>query len=260
MTPWASSAFWLHTDLVQDIEVVVAHPERATVRVGEVFLKIDTDQAQADREVEAMRLAPVPTAEILWRQPPVLALAALPGVPIARLGEPATSSSAAWEAAGAALRRLHDAPRPDWASGRGSERAATLDQECEWLVSAELFSGDEVDRGRELALLALRPRPLSFVHGDLHVAHMFVEGDAVTGILDWSEGGAGDPAYDLATLTLGHPERLGELLAGYGRDVDSDVIRGWWALRCLTAIRWLVEHDYDPFAPGCEAEILRSLV
>ena len=31
-----------HTVSVTDIEVVVAHPERATVRVGEVFLKIDT--------------------------------------------------------------------------------------------------------------------------------------------------------------------------------------------------------------------------
>jgi aminoglycoside phosphotransferase (APT) family kinase protein len=245
---------------VQDIEVVVAHPERATVRVGEVFLKIDTDQAQADREVEAMRLAPVPTPEILWRQPPVLALAALPGVPIERLGEPATSSPAAWEAAGAAVRRLHDAPPPGWMSGGGPDRAATLDQECEWLVSEGLFSRGEVARGRELASVALRPRPLSFVHGDLQVAHVFVEGDAVTGILDWSEGGAGDPAYDLATLTLGHPERLDELLAGYGRDVDPDVIRAWWALRCLTAIRWLAEHEYDPFAPGCEAEVLRSLV
>jgi signal transduction histidine kinase len=55
-------------------------------------------------------------------------------------------------------------------------------------------------------------------------------------------------------------ERLDELLAGYGRDVDRDLVRGWWALRCLTAIRWLVEHDYDPFAPGCEAEVLRSLL
>jgi aminoglycoside phosphotransferase len=245
---------------VDNIEVVVAHPERATLRVGEIFLKIDTDQAQADREVEAMRLAPVPTARILWRRPPVLALAALPGVPIARLGGPATSSPAAWEAAGAAVRRLHDAPPPDWESGRASERAAALDRESEWLVSAGLFSRAEVAQGRELALLALEPRPSAFVHGDLLVAHVLIEDDAVTGILDWSEGGAGDPAYDLATLTLGHPERLDELLAGYGRDVDRDLVRGWWALRCLTAIRWLVEHDYDPFAPGCEAEVLRSLL
>ena len=64
---------------VEEVEVVVAHHERATLRVGGVFLKIDADQARTDVEVEAMAMAPVPTPEILWRKPPVLALAALPG-------------------------------------------------------------------------------------------------------------------------------------------------------------------------------------
>ncbi|MDX6260927.1 MAG: hypothetical protein QOH84_2615, partial [Kribbellaceae bacterium] len=50
-----------------EVEVVVAHKERVTLRVGEVFLKIDSDQANIDVEVEAMALAPVPTPEILWR-------------------------------------------------------------------------------------------------------------------------------------------------------------------------------------------------
>ncbi len=243
-----------------DLEVVVAHPERATVRVGDVFLKIDTDQEQADREVANLRLAPVPTPDILWRHPPVVALAALPGVPLARLGEPAASSAAAWEAAGMVVRTLHDTPPPAWESSRGSERAATLEQECAWLVESGVLPGDVVSRGRELALGALAPQPTCFIHGDLQVAHVFVdERDRVTGVLDWSEAGAGDPAYDIATLTLGHRDRLESLLSGYGRDVDRDLVRGWWALRCLTAIRWLVEHDYDPFAPGCEAEVLRSI-
>ena len=39
---------------VEEVEVVVAHHERATLRVGGVFLKIDADQARADVEVEAM--------------------------------------------------------------------------------------------------------------------------------------------------------------------------------------------------------------
>jgi hypothetical protein len=52
---------------VDEVEVLVAHSERATLRVGGVFLKIDADQPRVDREVEAMALAPVPTPEILWR-------------------------------------------------------------------------------------------------------------------------------------------------------------------------------------------------
>ena len=36
---------------VVEVDVVVAHRERATVRVGEVFLKIDADQGRTDVEV-----------------------------------------------------------------------------------------------------------------------------------------------------------------------------------------------------------------
>jgi len=46
---------------VEEIQVVVAHSDRATLRVGDVFLKIDADQTRTDVEVEAMSMAPVPT-------------------------------------------------------------------------------------------------------------------------------------------------------------------------------------------------------
>ncbi|WP_433442866.1 hypothetical protein [Nonomuraea sp. CA-141351] len=78
----------------EEAEVVVAHHERAILRVGDVFLKIDADQTRADVEVEAMAMAPIPAPEVLWRKPPVLALAALPGMPLGRLGEPSTASPA----------------------------------------------------------------------------------------------------------------------------------------------------------------------
>jgi aminoglycoside phosphotransferase (APT) family kinase protein len=98
------------------------------------------------------------------------------------------------------------------------------------------------------------------MHGDLQVDHVLLDGDRVTGVLDWSEAGQGDALYDLATLTLGHPEHLGDVLAGYGITVDLGVIRAWWSLRCLSNVRWLVEHGFDPAAPGCEIDVLRSLL
>jgi aminoglycoside phosphotransferase (APT) family kinase protein len=109
-----------------------------------------------------------------------------------------------------------------------------------------------------VAEAALRPWTPVFMHGDLQVAHVFVDGDEVTGVLDWSEAGQGDAMYDLASLTLGHPEHLGSVIDGYGSVVEHDVIRAWWSLRSLTAIRWLVEHGFDPAAPGCEIDVLRS--
>lgn len=243
---------------VEEVEVVVAHNERATLRVGDVFLKIDADQARTDVEVEAMALAPIPTPTVLWRRPPVLALAALRGVALGRLGEPSPASSLAWAAAGAAARTLHDAPLPPWPGRHLDEIASRLDGECEWLVTNGVLPSDLVTRNRRVAEAALRPWKPVFVHGDLQITHVFVVGDTITGVIDWSEAARGDAYYDLAVLTLGHEERLDDVVAGYGTDVDLDVIRGWWSWRSLVAFRWLVEHGFDPATPGCEFDVLRS--
>jgi hypothetical protein len=197
---------------VGEVEVVVAHQERITLRVGDVFVKLDADRSRLEVEVEAMTMAPVPTPEILWRKPHELALGALPGTALGRLGQPSPSSPAAWAAAGAAVRTLHEAPLPPRRSRKLDGLAAQLDSECEWF----------------------------------------------TGILDWSEGGQGDALWDLAVLTMGHPEHLGDVVAGYGTDVDLDVVRGWWSLRSLLATRWLVEHGYGPAEEYPEVALLRS--
>ncbi|MDV3221780.1 aminoglycoside phosphotransferase family protein [Intrasporangium sp.] len=229
-----------------------------TLRVGEVFLKIDADQSRTDVEVQAMTLAPIPTPAVLWRKPPVLALAALRGTALGRLGEPSTASAAAWAAAGAAVRRLHEAPLPPWPGVSLDETASSLDSECTWLLANGVVPADLVTRNRRIAEAALRPWTPVFTHGDLQVAHVFVDGDEITGVVDWSEAGRGDALYDLAILTLGHPEHLSDVVAGYGVDVDLDVIRAWWSLRSLTSIRWLVAHGFDPSSPGCEVDVLRS--
>ena len=243
---------------MEEVEVVVAHQACATLRVGDTFLKIDADQTRTDVEVAAMAIAPVPTPDILWRKPPVVALAALPGTALGRLGEPSTTSPEAWAAAGAVVRKLHDAPLPPWPGRSVDELAAELDRECAWLVANEVLPTELVERNRQIAEAALRPWEPVFIHGDLQVAHVFVDGDEVTGVIDWSEAGHGDALFDLAILTLGHEEHLGDVVAGYGTDVDLDLIRAWWSLRSLLGIRWLVEHGFDPAAPGCEIDVLRA--
>ena len=97
-----------------------------------------------------------------------------------------------------------------------------------------------------------------FTHGDLQITHVFVDGDEITGVIDWSEAAQGDALYDLASMTLGHEEHLADVVAGYGTHVDVDVIRAWWSLRSLLAARWLIEHGFDPSSPGCEFDVLRS--
>ena len=139
---------------MEQVEVVVAHSERATLRVGDVFLKIDADQTRMDVEVEAMAMVPVPTAEILWRKPPVLALRLLPGTALGRLQDPSTASSRAWAAAGEAVRS--------------------------------------------------------------------------------------------------------DLLAGYGTEVDRDLIRAWWSMRSLLAVRWLVGAGYGSPDSFPEVAVLKA--
>lgn len=245
---------------METVQVVVAHGDCATLRVGDVFLKVNGDQARSDVEVEGMALAPVPTPEVLWRKPPALALAAVQGCALGRLGEPSPASAAAWAATGAAVRRLHAAPLPPWPGQGIDEIAAHLDSECDWLIGNGVLPADLVMRNRQIAEAALRPWTPVFIHGDLQITHVFFDGDEVTGVIDWTEAAQGDALWDLATLTLGHEERLGDLLAGYGTDVDLEVIRAWWSVRSLRASRWLIEHGFDPTSPGAEFEVLRSQV
>ena len=115
-----------------------------------------------------------------------------------------------------------------------------------------------VTRNRRIAEAALRPWTPVFTHGDLQITHVFVDGDEITGVVDWSEAAQGDGLYDLASLTLGHEEHLADVVAGYGADVDLGVIRAWWSLRSLLATRWLIEHGFDPSSPGAEFDVLRS--
>jgi aminoglycoside phosphotransferase (APT) family kinase protein len=147
---------------------------------------------------------------------------------------------------------------PPWPGRSLDQIASDLDDECGWLVTNAVLPADLVTHNRRVAEAALRPWTPVFTHGDLQLTHVFVDGDEVTGVIDWSEAARGDALHDLAILTLGHEERLGDVVAGYGTGVDLEVIRAWWSLRSLLAVRWLIEHGFDPSSPGCEFDVLRS--
>ncbi len=68
---------------------------------------------------------------------------------------------------------------------------------------------------------------------------MLVDGDEVTGVVDWS--------------------KADDVVAGYGGDIEIDVIRAYWSLRSLMEIRWLVEHGYGAPATFPQVAVLNSL-
>jgi aminoglycoside phosphotransferase (APT) family kinase protein len=244
---------------VHDVEVVLTNNDRVTLRVGDTFLKIDADQTRTDAEVEAIELAPVPTPKILWRRSPVLALAGLSGQPLGRLGERSDAAPGAWASVGSTLRQLHEAPLPPRPGISVDDIATRLANECDWLIAKGILPRETITRSRQLAEAVLRPWTPSFIHGDLHIEHVFVDGDRVIGIIDWSEASKGDALYDIATLTLANEEHLDDVIAGYGREVDRDLIRAWWSWRCLVVIRWLSENGYGPPERYPEVAVLRSL-
>jgi len=92
---------------VEEIEVCdIAHNERATLRVGGVFLKIDADQTRTDVEVEAMAMAPSRPRRSCGGSRPCSRSPLFRGTPLCHLGGPSTASSAA----GNVVRTLHAAP------------------------------------------------------------------------------------------------------------------------------------------------------
>jgi aminoglycoside phosphotransferase (APT) family kinase protein len=72
------------------------------------------------------------------------------------------------------------------------------------------------------ALLERASRPISdprVVHGDLGLDHIRVTDDEVTGVIDWGDSCAGDPAIDLAATTLSASPAFAEaVIAAYQPD------------------------------------------
>ena len=68
-----------------------------------------------------------------------------------------------------------------------------------------------ISSNRRLAETVLRPHAPAFIHGDLHLEHVFVDGDEVSGIIDWSEARGGDALFDIASLTLTNEAHLDDL-------------------------------------------------
>jgi aminoglycoside phosphotransferase (APT) family kinase protein len=230
---------------MSEVEVVRSHHERVTVRVGDVFVKVNSEDWRTRREVAALEHVDVPTPAVLWAQSNVVALSALGGTPLALAGEDSTAPPAAWRAAGAMARRLHAHALPPW-NGRGWEEYRDhLDLETRRLIDMGVVEEADVRAVRAQAEAVLRPFVPAFIHADLQAAHVFVDGDEVVGVIDWEDAEAGDPLLDLAVLTMGHREHLDEVLDGYAEPVDLDILRGWWAFRRITALCWWIGHGFD---------------
>jgi aminoglycoside phosphotransferase (APT) family kinase protein len=173
----------------------------------------------------------------------------------------------AWRDAGRQVRLLHDVgggppygtgfggfnpSRPDWRSF--FERfAETMLTDCERDLGFPRDDGDRI-RAALHAAPQLDTPLIAWCHGDLQPEHVLVDAatDRVTAIIDWADHGAGDFVWDVAVLTIDHPDHRSAFLEGYGATREHRAaIDAVFALYCVVRLvgeaGWFAEHGF-PYA------------
>jgi aminoglycoside phosphotransferase (APT) family kinase protein len=258
---------------VQVVDTLVDHDERCVLEVvlpdgRPAVVKGDLVAERSAREarvLESAATAGVPVPVVIGRAPGPPAVLVLERVGGSWLSP--DRSPRAWAATGAAVHRLHDLDLPDLGpfAGRAGWAAGLGEMVIQWAprTRAAGLDGNVADATRAAVgrLVRLRPEapPAVTLHGDCVPIHVRLShNDEVVGLLDLGDACRGDPAWDLAVLTLRSPERLPAVLDGYGADAD---LRAWaarsWpvyrALRLIAEVGWLAEHDLDPAGAAREA-------
>jgi aminoglycoside phosphotransferase (APT) family kinase protein len=117
------------------------------------------------------------------------------------------------------------------------------------------------DQADELFVRALAlppPEPLAVCHGDLHFRQLLVEGDALTGIVDWVDLCRSDPGIDLSLVYAFLPRAARrEFFTKYGDIAEASHLRAQVVALNLMAI--LARYGHDEHVPGVEAEALAGL-
>lgn len=169
----------------------------------------------------------------------------VPGEPADRA--PATRGADAAVALAAFLTALHR-PAPDGAPlgrGRGGPLADTAEHFARDLNSAaELGLVRDPDAVRavweDAAVAPAWAGPPLWLHGDLHPANLLTTNGTFSGVIDFGDLFAGDPAYDLAAAWILLPDGAADRFhQAYGPSPDAATLRrarGWAVLRALTGI------------------------
>jgi aminoglycoside phosphotransferase (APT) family kinase protein len=136
---------------------------------------------------------------------------------------------------GRALRALHSAallaelgPRlgENWTYRADMTRRVPMIREKLAALDPRWQAPAEVHALLDEALALPPPDPRAVCHGDLHFRHILVDGDRVTGLIDWIDVCRGDPALDLQLVwSVLPPDARGAFFAEYGEVDDATLIR-----------------------------------
>jgi aminoglycoside phosphotransferase (APT) family kinase protein len=156
----------------------------------------------------------------------------LPGAPADQREPPAAQA----RPFAAFLRGLHapapaDAPPNPFRGVPLGQRAGAVEQRMRRLEAKTELITPQVWRVWQDALGAPLDLPPTWLHGDLHPRNVLVEGDAISGVIDWGDITAGDCATDLAAIWMlfADPRARAEALAAYAELSEATMrrARGW---------------------------------
>ena len=246
------------------VSPIFTYDHRATHRCdvgGQSYLcKADVNAAELAKEVIGHRYASasgLPVPELIAVARNGVAMRWVDGRPLTQV-----PSNAAWRATGGVLRRVHEQePIGPLGGGFAPERgtwfeaiAAQVDDAATKCARTHGLDPAQASRVRAAvveARAAFDDAPMSWVHGDLQPEHVLLapSDDAeVAAIVDWSDHGRGDVAWDVAVLTLEHEARVDLLLDSYGptrheRARIVAMLPFYRLVRWLSEVCWLREHD-----------------
>ena len=94
------------------------------------------------------------------------------------------------------------------------------------------------DQALAAAGMGLRLPPTDFAHNDLNLSNILIDGEKITGVVDWDEFGLGSRALDLITFALDCQQRGAHAAAGRLLARATSAV-GSAGLRCLVSYRAL---------------------
>jgi aminoglycoside phosphotransferase (APT) family kinase protein len=133
------------------------------------------------------------------------------------------------------LRSLHlpapaDAPANPFRGVPLQQRAVGAEERMQRLAGTTDLITPPIRQIWQGALQAPLDVPPTWLHGDLHPRNVLVERGAITGIIDWGDITAGDPATDLAAIWMlfAEPQARQAALAAYAvSDATLRRAKGW---------------------------------
>ncbi len=191
-------------------------------------------------EVRLMReLAPrlplaVPRPVVLDEDPLRVRHVLVAGDPV----DPSRLGATEGRAIGACLRVLHDqTDLAETATDRGPALVANLATMRDRVLP--LLPDDRRDEGARLLdrmSVPLPPHATALVHGDIGPEHLLTLEGRLSGVIDWTDAGRGDPALDFAWLLHGTPAPFADAVRAaydgpcelFERSGDWRRLSPWW--------------------------------